>query len=92
MFLRKGKNNVIQSLEELNINVPFTELIIKKNFGQRYRVPLSSVESFRKYYKKKKVFSYTFIYSIYISTLRLIDRKPSTTLGLQVIEGFLYLK
>ena len=67
MFLRKGKNNVIQSLEELNINVPFTDLRElyytlknKKNFGQRYRVPLSSVESFRKYYKKKKVFLYTF--------------------------------
>lgn len=64
--LEKVKNIVIQSLEELNINVPFTDLRElyytlknKKNFGQRYRVPLSSVESFRKYYKKKKVF---FIY------------------------------
>ena len=65
--LERVKNIVIQSLEELNINVPFTDLrklyyTLKneKNFGQRYRVPLSSIESFRKYYKKKKVFLYTF--------------------------------
>lgn len=65
--LERVKNTVIQSLEELNTSVPFTNLRElyytlknKKNFGQRYRVPLSSVESFRKYYKKKKVFLYTF--------------------------------
>ena len=65
--LGRVKNIIIQSLEELNANVPFENLrelyyTLKneKNFGQRYRVPLEITESFRKYYKKKRVSLYSF--------------------------------
>lgn len=65
--LGKVRNRVIQSLEELNINVPFENLrelyyTLKneKNFKQRYRVPLENTESFSKYYKKKRISSYSF--------------------------------
>ena len=65
--LGRVKNIIVQSLEELNTNVPFENLrelyyTLKntKNFGQRYRVPLETTESFRKYYKKKRVSLYSF--------------------------------
>lgn len=65
--LGKVRSTVIQSLEELNTNVPFENLrelyyTLKneKNFKQRYRVPLENTESFSKYYKKKQVSLYSF--------------------------------
>ena len=64
--LERVKNRVIQSLEELNYNVPFGTLCelyytVKKNSGQRYRVPLDKVESSSKYYRNKQTCLYTFM-------------------------------
>ena len=64
--LERVKSKVVQSLEELNCNVPFGTLCelyytIKKNFGQRYRVSLDKIESFSKYYKNKQICLYTFV-------------------------------
>ena len=64
--LERVKNRIVQSLEELNYNVPFGTLcelyyILKKNFGQRYRVPLDKVESSSKYYKNKQTCLYAFM-------------------------------
>ena len=64
--LKRVKDRVIQSLEELGYTVSFETLrelyyIIKKNFGQRYRVPLGKIESSSKYYKNKQTCLYTFM-------------------------------
>ena len=64
--LGRVKDSIFQSLEELGYTVSFETLrelyyTLKKNFGQRYRVPLGKIESSSKYYKNKQTCLYTFM-------------------------------